>query len=116
MPKLLIIDDEEPLCYSFRYVFSGDGVEVLTAGTAAGGWQILQTEGADVVVLDLQLPDRSGLDLFRDIQGADPKCPVIFMTAHGTADTAIEAMKQGAFDYLVKPVDLDRFSKILERA
>jgi two-component system nitrogen regulation response regulator GlnG len=116
MPKLLIVDDEEPLCYSFRYVLSGDGVEVRTAGTAAEGWELLQAEGADVVVLDLQLPDRSGLELFQDIRKNDAKCPVIFLTAHGTADTAIEAMKHGAFDYLVKPVDLERFSQILARA
>lgn len=116
MPRLLIVDDEEALCYSFRYVLSGDGLEVCTAGTAAEGWKLWQAEGADVVVLDLQLPDRSGLELFHDIRRIDPKCPVIFMTAHGTADSAIEAMKHGAFDYQVKPVDLEQFSQVVERA
>jgi DNA-binding NtrC family response regulator len=69
-----------------------------------------------VIVLDLQLPDTSGLDLYRQIHPRLPKCPVIFVTAHGTTDTAIEAMKGGAFDYLVKPVDLERLSHVLERA
>jgi two-component system nitrogen regulation response regulator GlnG len=116
MPTLLVIDDEEGVRYSFRYVFEADGITVLTAATAAEAWRQLHEHGPDVVVLDLQLPDRSGLELFRDIQGLDRKRPVIFITAHGTADSAIEAMKQGAFDYLVKPVDLEQLSGVLERA
>src|SRR5205807_200245 len=64
----------------------------------------------------LQLPDRSGLEVFHDLHKLDPKRPVIFITAHGTTETAIEAMKRGAFDYLVKPVDLERLSQVLERA
>jgi two-component system nitrogen regulation response regulator GlnG len=116
MTKLLVIDDEESVRYSFRYVYEGDSVEVLTAATAADGWQLLQEEQPDVVLLDLQLPDRSGLELYQDIRALDAKRPVIFITAHGTADTAIEAMKQGAFDYLVKPVDLAMLSQVLERA
>jgi two-component system nitrogen regulation response regulator GlnG len=116
MPKLLVIDDEESVRYSFRYVYEDQDVQVLTAATAVEGWQLLEKHKPDAVVLDLQLPDRSGLELFRDIQAADPKRPVIFLTAHGTADTAIEAMKQGAFDYLVKPVDLDTLTRLLDRA
>jgi nitrogen regulation protein NR(I) len=116
MAKLLVIDDEESVRYSFRYVYEGDNVEVLTAGTAAEGWQQLCEHQPDVVLLDLQLPDRSGLELYQDIRALDAKRPVIFITAHGTADTAIEAMKQGAFDYLVKPVNLEDLSQVLERA
>src|SRR5256886_10407085 len=56
------------------------------------------------------------MDLFERVRAADPKRPVVFITAHGTTDTAIEAMKRGAFDYLVKPVDLERLSQVLERA
>ena len=90
---------------------------VLTARrTAAAGLAQVREQRPDVVVLDLQLPDRSGLDVFRDIHALDPKRPVIFITAHGTTETAIEAMKGGAFDYLIKPVDLERVSQILERA
>jgi two-component system nitrogen regulation response regulator GlnG len=116
MPTLLVIDDEPSVRYSFRRVFEGDGVVVRTAGTAAEGWQELQQQPPDVVVLDLQLPDRDGLALFEDIRAADPRRPVIFITAHGTTDTAIEAMKHGAFDYLVKPVNLERLSHLLTRA
>jgi two-component system nitrogen regulation response regulator GlnG len=116
MPTLLVIDDEQSVRYSFRRVFEGNGITVLTARTAAEGLQQVREQAPDVVVLDLQLPDRSGLEVFHDIHALDPKRPVIFITAHGTTETAIEAMKHGAFDYLVKPVDLDRLSQVLERA
>jgi two-component system nitrogen regulation response regulator GlnG len=116
MPTLLVIDDEASVCYSFRRVFGGEGVAVLTAGTGAEGLELVRRHAPDVVVLDLQLPDGSGLDFFRQIQALDPRRPVIFVTAHGTTETAIEAMKLGAFDYLVKPVDLERVSQLLSRA
>jgi two-component system, NtrC family, nitrogen regulation response regulator GlnG len=91
-------------------------VRVLTAATAAEGLAQVVEHNPDVIVLDIQLPDRSGLDLFREIHARAPRRPVVFITAHGTTDTAIEAMKGGAFDYLVKPVDLDRLSQVLQRA
>jgi two-component system nitrogen regulation response regulator GlnG len=116
MSTLLVIDDEESVRYSFRRVFHGDGVQVLTAATAAEGLAAVAAHEPDVVVLDLQLPDRGGLEVFREVHERTPRRPVIFITAHGTTDTAIEAMKGGAFDYLVKPVDLDRLSQVLSRA
>src|SRR5262245_32471227 len=116
MRTLLVIDDEESVCYSFRRVFEGDQVRVLTARTAAEGLAQVREHDPDVVVLDLQLPDGSGLEVFPQIQALDRKRPVIFITAHGTTQTAIEAMKGGAFDYLVKPLDLERLSQVLERA
>jgi two-component system nitrogen regulation response regulator GlnG len=116
MHTLLVIDDEESVRYSFRRVFESDRVRVVSARTAEEGLGQLVSENPDVVVLDLQLPDRSGLELFREIHARDPKRPVIFITAHGTTETAIEAMKLGAFDYLVKPVDLERLSQLLDRA
>lgn len=116
MPSLLVIDDEESVRYSFRYVFEDQDVRVLTAGTAEEGLTLVREENPDVVILDLQLPDRSGLEVFRDIHELDERRPVVFITAHGTSDTAIEAMKGGAFEYLVKPVDLERLSALITRA
>jgi two-component system nitrogen regulation response regulator GlnG len=116
MPTLLVIDDEEGVRFSFRHAFEDDNVRVVTSATAAEGLEAVRTHGPDVVVLDLQLPDRPGLDVYQDIKAICAKRPVVFITAHGTADTAIEAMKQGAFDYLVKPVDLGRLSQVLARA
>jgi two-component system nitrogen regulation response regulator GlnG len=114
--KLLVVDDEPIICHSFRRVFASPDVDVLTAGTVADGWKRVREDRPDVIVLDLQLPDGSGLDLFDQVRAADPKRPVVFITAHGTTETAIEAMKRGAFDYLTKPLDLDGMSQVLARA
>ncbi|MCE9560568.1 MAG: sigma-54 dependent transcriptional regulator [Planctomycetes bacterium] len=116
MSKLLVIDDEPVICHSFRRVFASPEVEVLTAGTVAEGWRRVREDQPDVIVLDLQLPDGSGLDLFEQIRSTDPRRPVIFITAHGSTDTAIEVMKRGAFDYLAKPTDLEGMSQLLDRA
>src|ERR1700678_2742638 len=116
MSTLLVIDDEERLLSSFRRVFSGENIEVLTAPTGAEGLKQVRAHNPDVVVLDLQLPDGSGLGVFQQIQALDARKPVIFVTPPGATDTGIGAMKRGAFDYLVKPVDLDRLSQIIERA
>jgi two-component system nitrogen regulation response regulator GlnG len=116
MPKLLVIDDEQSVRYSFRRVLENERVKVLTAATGAEGLAAVRDEAPDVIILDLQLPDRTGLDVFGDIRELDPRLPVVFITAHGTTETAIEAMKRGAFDYLVKPVALERLSQVIERA
>jgi len=116
MPKLLVVDDEPVICQSFQWVFGPAGVEVLTAGTVEEGWRRVQNDRPDVIVLDLQLPDGSGMELFERVRATDPKRPVVFITAHGTTDTAIEAMKRGAFDYLAKPLDLDQLGGLLGRA
>ena len=114
--KLLVVDDEPIICHSFRRAFTSPEVVVLTAGSVAEGWQRFEQDRPDVIVLDLQLSDGSGLDLFKRIREADVKRPVIFITAHGTTETAIEAMKNGAFDYLTKPLDLEQMRGILSQA
>jgi len=116
VPKLLLVDDESIICHSFRRVFSTPETEVITAGTVAEGWRRVERDRPDVIVLDLQLPDGSGLELFERVRAADPKRPVVFITAHGTMETTIEAMKRGAFDYLTKPLDLEQMSGLLGRA
>ena len=116
MKTLLVIDDEESVRYSFRTIFSLEGVDVITASNGLEGLGHVRERNPDVIVLDLQLPDRSGLEILGEIQTLAPKRPVIFITAHGTTQTAIEAMKRGAFDYLVKPLDLERLTQVIERA
>ena len=116
MPKLLVVDDEEMIRYSLQKVFANESTTVLTAANLAEARERYHHEKPDVLVLDLQLPDGSSLEFFSEIRTDDPKRPVIFLTAHGTADTAIEAMKHGAFDYLIKPVDLARLSELLPLA
>jgi two-component system nitrogen regulation response regulator GlnG len=116
MPKLLVVDDELSILHFFRRAFPGPDVTLLTAQTAADGLAAVERDRPDVVVLDINLGGESGLDTFRRIHEADPKVPVIFITGHGTADTAIEAMRLGAYEYLLKPLELDHLSDLVDRA
>jgi DNA-binding NtrC family response regulator len=116
MPTLLVVDDEPSVCYSIARLFGDETTRVVSAGTVAECVRAFVAERPEVVVLDLLLPDGTGLEAFEAIQAISPKQPVIFITAHGTTTTAIEAMKRGAFDYLIKPLDFTRVANILRRA
>ncbi len=87
-----------------------------TAASAEAGLQLFRETEPDAVILDVLLPDRTGLEAFREMHRLDPKVPVILITAGGTSDTAIEAMKLGAFDYLLKPLDFGRVRSLVRRA
>ncbi len=116
MPKLLIVDDEPNVRYSLEQIFQSEALQTLTAETARQGIEAVRRHAPDAVLLDVRLPDLSGLDAFNEIHDLDPRLPVIIMTAHGTTDTAIEAMKRGAFDYLLKPFDLRHLRGVVARA
>ncbi len=116
MPKLLVIDDEPNICFSIEQVFEHGDVRVLGAETAEKGLRLASKESPDVILLDIKLGNRSGLEVFHDLRRIDPKCLVIFITGFGTAETAIEAMKLGAYDYLVKPLDASQIQKVVEQA
>jgi two-component system, NtrC family, response regulator AtoC len=116
MPKLLVIDDEPNIRFGVEEVFRRNGVDVFSAGTAEEGLQLVAQELPDVILLDIRLGDRLGLQVFHDLRELDPKCLVIFITGHGTADTAIEAMKLGAYDYLIKPLDPKQLKQIVQQA
>jgi two-component system nitrogen regulation response regulator GlnG len=116
MQSLLIIDDEPNVCYTLEKILSSAKVKVLTASTAGDGLDAVRRESPDAVLLDVRLPDMSGLDAYRQIRQIDARLPVIIITAHGTTDTAIEAMKLGAFDYLLKPLDLEQLRDVVAKA
>lgn len=116
MHKLLVIDDEPNIRYSIEQVFAGDKIAVLTANSADEGLRLAAEHSPDVVLLDIRLGNRSGLDVFQQLRQIDPKSLVIFITGHGTADTAIEAMKVGAYDYLVKPLDVHQLRQVVDQA
>jgi two-component system nitrogen regulation response regulator GlnG len=106
MPTLLIVDDEPNVLYLLEKNLRSDTIEVVTAETAKHGIELVKKHKPDAVVLDVRLPDMSGLDAFNDMRDIDSRLPVIVITAHATTETAIEAMKRGAFEYLLKPLDL----------
>ncbi len=116
MPTLLVIDDEPDVLLCFRAAFAGKDVTLLTATSAAEAVAQLALCRPDVIILDIRLPDHSGLEVFRDLHTRDPRIPVIFITSVGTAETAIDAMRLGAYDYLVKPLDLDHLREVVYHA
>src|SRR5262249_3227999 len=87
-----------------------------TAATAAEGLAAVAGCRPDVIILDVRLPDASGLDTFAHIHRADARLPVILVTGHGTTDLAIEAIKRGAYDYLLKPLELPQLRDLVTRA
>ena len=116
MPKLLIVDDDTLILDCFRYAIPDEKISIETATSAAQALSLFQNDSYDVVVTDIRLPDSSGLKLLQDLHELDRKVPIILMTGHGTASTAIEAMRKGAFEYLLKPLDPDVLMSVLDRA
>jgi two-component system nitrogen regulation response regulator GlnG len=116
MPTLLVIDDEAGIRFTIREVLQSIDLRVLTAENSEDGLRLTRDESPDVVLLDIRLGHESGLEIFHRLREIDPKLLVVFITGHGTAETAIEAMKLGAFDYLVKPLDLGELQQIVEQA
>jgi two-component system nitrogen regulation response regulator GlnG len=116
MGTLLIVDDEPSILLAFRKAFKPPALEVLSAQTAAEGLELARQHRPDVIVLDVHLPDLPGLELLRQLRAADARTPVIFITGRSTTDTAIEAMKLGAYEYLLKPLELSELRRVVERA
>jgi len=117
MPTLLVIDDDRAILHMVEQAFVGSEVRVRTASTGEEALECVRSgSGPDVVLLDIMLAETSGLELVRQIHALDSKLPVIFITAGGSSDTAIEAMKLGAYDYLLKPLDLPQLKDLVARA
>jgi two-component system nitrogen regulation response regulator GlnG len=116
MPRLLVVDDEENVLYSFRRGLAGPGLEIVTASDGATAIESVSQARPDSVILDVRLPDMSGLEVFDRLRRIDARIPVIVVTAHATTDTAIDAMKRGAFEYLVKPVDIHQLRSLVAKS
>jgi two-component system nitrogen regulation response regulator GlnG len=116
MPTLLVIDDEPSILHAFQRVFRDPTIHLHTASTAAEGVALATQLHPDAVVLDVHLPDASGLDTYDRLRLLDARTPVILVTGHGTAELAIEAMKRGAYEYLLKPLELPQLRELVQRA
>lgn len=102
--KVLVIDDEKELGLMAREVLADDGVDVSVAYTALDGLEVLKRSRYDVVLLDLMLPDEHGLTLLKQIRDKDLMTRIVIVTAYGSIESAVEAMKSGANDFLAKPL------------
>jgi DNA-binding NtrC family response regulator len=115
MPTLLIIEDEAKMRRLLELNLSEDGFTVYTAADAEAGLNTLRQEKIDLVVTDLKLPGMNGLELLQAVKRTNATIPVVVMTAFGTVETAVEAMKAGASDYLLKPFALEEMKLILRK-
>jgi len=116
VPRILVIDDDNEVRYSLNRVLSSQHYEVQEAPSGEEGVAAVKKQAPDVVLLDNRMTGMSGLETLQHIRAANPKQLVIFMTAFGTAQTAIEAMKFGAYDYVVKPFDPPKLLALVESA
>lgn len=106
MGRILIVDDDAQLRHSFEKLLTSEGHIVKTSPTGEGGLEIIRGTLPDLVIMDVRLPGLDGLETFQAMHEIEPKLPVIVMTAYGSTDTAIEATKLGAFDYVLKPFEI----------
>ncbi|MCI0699508.1 MAG: sigma-54 dependent transcriptional regulator [Planctomycetia bacterium] len=117
MPQLLLVDDDPDLIRKqVEHAFRGEGVTVAVARTGREGLEQAKTLSPSVILLDVRLPDLTGLEVYSQLRAFDRRTPVVFITSTTNTDTAIEAMKLGAYDYLFKPLDLQQLRRIVGQA
>jgi DNA-binding NtrC family response regulator len=116
MPSILVIDDKESMRQMLAKTLESEGYEVDVARDGEGGLDKAKEKRFDLVLTDLKLPNMDGLSVLSSFKDLDPEISVIVMTAYGTIETAVQAIKQGAFDFLTKPFDVDHLNVLIQRA
>lgn len=116
MSLILIIDDDKQLCLSFAKILAQEGYRTESVHTGRAGIEAVGVVHPDLVVLDIRLPDMNGIQVFEAIHESFPKLPVIIITAYGSTETAIGAIRKGAFDYIYKPFDVPEMLQLVEKA
>src|SRR6266478_9059664 len=116
MDKLLLIDDEADVQYSFGRIFDSSEIELTTASSGEEGLKKIPLIKPDLVIMDIRMGGSNGLETLRRLRQTDAKLPVIMMTAYGSTQAAIEAMKLGAYDYLLKPFDVPKLKQTVAAA
>lgn len=114
--RLLLVEDDANIAAALRNVLEAEGYDVAHADRGERGLEMATSEPRDVVLTDLKMPGLTGLELVQRLHAARPQLPIILMTAHGTAETAITATKNGAYDYLLKPFEMDELLAVLDKA
>ena len=116
MGKVLVVDDEESIIWAFRKFIEGLGHGFLSAATGERGIELARAEQPDLVIMDVKLPGMDGLAALEEVRRVAPRARFIVITAHGSLDTAVRAVKLGAAEYLPKPVDLEKARPLIEGA
>jgi DNA-binding NtrC family response regulator len=116
MAKVLVADDERSICEAFGLLLEAEGHTALVASTGEEAMRLVSSARPDLVFLDVRMPDMDGIAVLKGIRQTDPTLPVIVMTAYGTLETAAEALRNDAFDYLGKPLDLSQIRQVVRRA
>ena len=113
--QILVIDDEDMIRFAFEEFLKDEGYAPLLAGEAESALKHIRNSNPEIVFLDYRLPGNDGLELLEDIRAIDPKIAVVLMTAFGAMDVAIKAMQLGAYEYLTKPLDLEKIQILIKR-
>lgn len=114
--KILVVDDEEIVCLSCQRVLAEEGYEVVTTLNGQEAWRLISEETFDLVIVDLKMPGMDGMELLKEIKKDHPHMPVVMITGFSTVESAVEAMKAGAFDYLPKPFTPDQVTLVVKKA
>ena len=115
-PTILVIDDDDDLRYSLKRVLSTRTCNFIEADSGEAGLLMAEQHGPDVILLDNRMGGMSGIEALQHLRGANPNAMIILMTAYGTTQTTIEAMKFGAFDYIMKPFDPKKILSLIDSA
>lgn len=116
MATILITDDEVNIVSGLKYAFEDEGYTVLCANNGLEAWHLVNTNSVDLVITDLRMPEMDGYELIRKISASYPMLPIIVLTGHGTIETAVETMRDGAVDFFTKPVDLDKLLLVVKKS
>ena len=114
--RILIVDDEESIREFFEIMLKREGYQVLTAQNGVAALEVLKKQSADLIISDIQMPEMSGLELLAKVKESDSDAVLIMITAFGSTDTAIEAMKLGAYDYIQKPFKIEEVKIVIRQA
>lgn len=116
MNKIVVIDDEKPIRDSLKGVLEDDGYEVITVDDGINGLRTVREVIPDVVLLDIWMPQKDGIEVLKEIKEELPQIPIIIMSGHGNIETAVKATKMGAYDFIEKPISLDRLTLLVQNA
>src|ERR1035437_6763405 len=116
MPKILVIDDEKSIRKTLREILEYENFKVDEAGDGAEGAAMAAKEEYDIILCDIKMPKVDGIEALDRIQKSNPDTPVIMISGHGTIETAVEAVKKGAFDFIAKPLNLNRLLVTIRNA